>query len=159
MTTDQYFNQVQHCLLPATDNSNYSTPSLARSFSLDQYSNSLSENLPPGQSVVMVTATDRDMPGTNNSYIVYSISDVFVSGAPIVSTHPHTHTHMHTQCHAHIHTQSSDPATHFSINASTGVVSTSVTLNYEAIQSYRITVEAADRGDPQRSRYKGLVLT
>jgi len=41
---------------------------------------------------------------------------------------------------------------HFYVNATTGEIFTNVTLDYEAIRSYRIAVTARDRGVPQRSR-------
>ena len=104
-----------------------STPSHSHTLT-DQYTNSLSENLPPGQLVAMVTATDNDMPDSNNSAVEYSISRVLVGGAVSSSST-------------------------FTINATSGHVTTAVALDYEQVQSYTITVEAADRGQPQRSRW------
>lgn len=40
---------------------------------------SIDEELPAGQMIVVVMATDRDKPNTLNSDIVYSIADVFVT--------------------------------------------------------------------------------
>ncbi len=91
----------------------------------DQYTNILSENRPAGELVVTVTASDNDMPGSNNSAITYAITAVL--GGDL---------------------------TDFSINSTSGEVTTAIMLDYEAVQSYTITVKASDAGVPPSSRYR-----
>lgn len=42
---------------------------------------------------------------------------------------------------------------HFVIDPMSGEILTNATLDYESVRSYRLTVEASDAGEPQRSRY------
>ncbi len=79
----------------------------------------------------MVTATDLDMPGSNNSAITYAITQVLVGGA----------------------SSGSSGGASFAINSTSGEVTTAIMLDYETVQSYTITVQASDAGVPQRSRY------
>ncbi len=65
------------------------------------------------------------MPGSNNSAITYAITAVL--GGDL---------------------------TDFSINSTSGEVTTAIMLDYEAVQSYTITVKASDAGVPPSSRYK-----
>ncbi len=102
----------------------------------DQYISILTENEQSGVLVATVTATDIDMPNSNNSDITYSIFQVLsisASGSP------------------------SGAAT-FNINSTSGEITTATMLDYEVVQSYTITVEATDAGDPQRSRYVAIAL-
>ena len=89
----------------------------------------LAEQLPAGQSVARVSATDRDE--GSNKELSYSISSIValnnIEDQSIVSSH-------------------------FSVNSTTGVVLTATELDFEFVERYRVTVAATDQGDSQRSR-------
>lgn len=90
----------------------------------------LSEELSEHQRVAMVMATDRD--AGSNRELSYSISSVVALN--------------------NIENQTA-VASHFAINATTGLVVTTTRLDYEFVQRYRITVTATDDGENRRSRY------
>ncbi len=97
----------------------------------DQYISILPENKQAGIVVATVTATDNDMSDSNNSVISYSIFQVLSTSS----------------------SGSSGGAAGFDINATSGEITTTTMLDYEAVQSYTITVEARDGGVPPMSRY------
>ena len=90
---------------------------------------SLNEELPPNQPITTVVATDLDT-GSNRE-LSYSISSVVALN--------------------NIDDQAA-VADHFTVNTTTGLVETGVSLDYEFVQRYRITVTATDDGDNQRAR-------
>ena len=87
------------------------------------------EELPAGQPVATVMATDRD--AGSNKDLTFSITEVIALN--------------------NIENQT-DVASHFSVNASNGEVTTATNLDYEFVQRYRITIEATDGGIEERSR-------
>ena len=108
---------VQHCL--------YTFSPVAT------YSATLGEELPVGQSVATVMATDLDADSNRN--LTYTISSVVALN--------------------NIENQTT-VASHFSVNGTSGLVVTNVPLDYEFVQRYRVTVTATDDGVNQRSRYR-----
>ena len=97
-------------------------------FQPSTYSKTLTEELPAGQSVAIVTATDRD--AGSNKELRYSISSIVPLG----------------------NVDESVVSSLFSVNSTTGLVETAAELDYELVERYRITVTATDQGEDQRSR-------
>ena len=94
---------------------------------------------------------DGDQINTPNSQIIFSITDILgfdtvcsLSLLQLKDTASLTILSL---------LQTTDVMNHFIINSTSGEIFTNVSLDYETVRSYRITVEASDAGVPQRSRY------
>ena len=98
-------------------------------FADSMYENSLLENLPAGQTVFQVSATDIDL-GTN-AEINYSF----------------------------VLNENTEDTSLFTVDSSTGVLSTTGTLDCERQTSYSFTITATDSGTPSRSSTAQGTLT
>ena len=112
------------------------------------YRQSIEEELPAGQPITTVSATDADQQDTLNSEIIYSITDILgFDTVCLIMTMVFDFTVLFFTL------QADDVMNHFMIDQVSGEILTNTTLDYESVRSYRITVVASDIGEPQRSRY------
>lgn len=120
---------------------------------LVSYRELVEEELPIGQLVITVSATDVDQQDTPNSNIIYSITDILGFDTVCRVTLLLSMVFNLTRLSSSFALQTEDVMNHFTIDPVSGEIVTNTTLDYENVRSYRITVVASDNGEPQRSRY------
>ena len=123
-------------------------------FEFPYYEGSLFENLPPNEVILKISATDADL--NSNADIQYHISSLITNLTQCMS---HCNVFHCSEAFSAHYNQTLTDSSIFSIDSSTGVLTSSVVFDREQIDTYVLTVTATDGGSQSLSTSVCVFIT